>query len=535
MTDRQKRESAGITCSVVYLCFAALLSMLTFGALLVTVSYINVPGIIGAERLAFDTVLDGHLFTVFFIPMLLLIGASLLLFHIWRGNFEFSLPCLLICTGVATLVIQVIWIAVLAPNRPYPYADSLALDRLAEAFVQGRYFVFTLKEESESIPYLMMYPFQSGGVLLFAALRFLFRSNYQLFFMLLNAASNTVSLLSLMGVSYLLFRRRSTILLCSILSCTCLPLLLSAPFVYGNSIGFGLYSLAIFLTVYAFQQDKQMNRRIVASICSIPIMMLGLVVKSTFFLLLLAILLAYVFYAIRTRNFSLVLFSVIIAFLINQAPQLSTSYLEKVTGSEFGEGMPKTSWIAMGLRRDNATGIAGWWGFYPTNLYLEVNGDITEQTNLSIASIMSSIEGFISSPKDGISFFTEKLSAEWLDPLYQSLYYSILADGTGSVKVLYTGYSANRILIEAADAYQLLILAGSTLSAFAIMKRKQLHCENAAAFILLPLCFLAGCTCYLFWETKSVYLLPFFTLLLPFAASGIDVFFSKVSKQPSSR
>ena len=44
-------------------------------------------------------------------------------------------------------------------------------------------------------------------------------------------------------------------------------------------------------------------------------------------------------------------------------------------------------------------------------------------------------------------------------------------------------------------------------------------------FILLPMIFLGGFVFHAFWETKAIYVLQYYYLLLPFAAYGIYEFF----------
>ena len=56
------------------------------------------------------------------------------------------------------------------------------------------------------------------------------------------------------------------------------------------------------------------------------------------------------------------------------------------------------------------------------------------------------------------------------------------------------------------------------------MKERSLGADSSQVFTRVLLCasFIGGFLCYLFWEAKSIYTLPFFLLLFPVAAYGIQ-------------
>ena len=57
-----------------------------------------------------------------------------------------------------------------------------------------------------------------------------------------------------------------------------------------------------------------------------------------------------------------------------------------------------------------------------------------------------------------------------------------------------------------------------------LMKERSLGADSSQVFTRVLLCasFIGGFLCYLFWEAKSIYTLPFFLLLFPVAAYGIQ-------------
>lgn len=76
------------------------------------------------------------------------------------------------------------------------------------------------------------------------------------------------------------------------------------------------------------------------------------------------------------------------------------------------------------------------------------------------------------------------------------------------------------------DGYQTLTLAAA-LGALAQVRRRWGIDHGCAGLgeevaLLLAATFFVGFGCYLLWEAKSVYLLPFACILLPLSAAGLD-------------
>ena len=517
--------------ALLFLLAAVIMSALTLAAVGVTVVYRLEPSIITQEHFSFNTLYDGNLFTVFFIPLILAFLIVIFLILAIRVTRHMNILKLMVLLFISSLVIQLGWIFILDPTSPYPYIDSLELDNCARSILSSN-FSGLLSTERSSIPYLIMYPFQSGSVLLFAACYALFRTGNQMPIMVLNALFNSLALLSLVASCHLLFKHSYITRICIALCLLCFPLFFSAPFVYGNSIGFGLASLAIACTIYALDQERCVRNRILSAVISCIALTISLTVKSTFVLILIAITFVWIVHSLYRRRYFLLPIAILCALFINQAPSIATKSIEAASSLSFGQGMPKTSWIAMGLREDNIIGTPGWWGFFPSDTFHATEGDYDAQQDIAIESISSSLSSFFSNPKYAASFFIKKLASEWLDPWYQSLYYSQLADShtdaSGLRQILYSGYSANRIATEFVDAYQTIVFLGALVGFCCLTRMTFKNVRNLESLIVLPLTFVCGFGCYVFWEAKGVYLLPFFVILLPISAFGLFKLYSRI-------
>lgn len=97
--------------------------------------------------------------------------------------------------------------------------------------------------------------------------------------------------------------------------------------------------------------------------------------------------------------------------------------------------------------------------------------------------------------------------------------------GLGSFLLIGRG---SEILLRYENVFQtvvyLLALVGLIGLIHSMMREKAIgdHASQIYARVLVCASFIGGFLCYLFWEAKGIYTLPFFILLLPVAAYGIQ-------------
>ena len=539
-----RKEGSGlarVACGLLFAVDGLLVTALSLGALVLTSTYTVARGVIDTESVVIKSALSPDLFVVLFIPVLIALAMVALGFCAWRLSRTLKLWQLCALVAAVSLVVQGVWIASLNMQGAYPYADSLQLDRLARALIAGDAPAFSSAVDAVA-PYLELYPFQSGSVLFLALAYAVFGAGNQVAVMAINALANSVSLLALLVIAHFLFddKRPGCSNVCALLLCACFPVFLSCPFVYGNSAGLGLGLAALACSVAAFARPRPLSALIALGACSAVLMACSLVVKSTFILLLMGLVIAWLLFAVGRRRYVALPVILVAALAVNAVPGLATRATESAVGADFGDGMPKTSWIAMGLRSDSVSGVPGWWSFVPSDYYLQTNGNAEAQSALAVESIVGSLQGFACDPASAWSFFKDKLSSEWLDPTYQSLYYSALANAGESqiTDIMYSGTSANRIAVECMDAYQLVVYAAAAaaLLSFVVELRKStLSASALPGHALMCFSFFAGFGCYLLWEAKSVYTLPFFLLLTPYASYALARLFARLEAMGRTR
>lgn len=92
-----------------------------------------------------------------------------------------------------------------------------------------------------------------------------------------------------------------------------------------------------------------------------------------------------------------------------------------------------------------------------------------------------------------------------------------LLSGTGAAR-LTTYENVSQTVLYA------LALTGVIAMLISVVRSAARPMEDATAFARTFLCaaFLGGFLCYLFWEAKGIYTLPFYLLLFPLAAYGMQ-------------
>lgn len=218
------------------------------------------------------------------------------------------------------------------------------------------------------------------------------------------------------------------------------------------------------------------------------------------------------------------------------------------------------------------------------NAVWEYSGENAEvQNRLALEAIGADLYQFASDPAYALRFFSVKLATEWADPTYQSLYYlsmcgmpsggrpnpADVAQPFGAVSTVLTFMLDGYQSVAFAGAFGFVcraarrwgrgegasaasaagpgaaagpasgeptgLAAGSGVVAAATGATAGFAADagaapaNASALrgptpatLLLAATFFTGFGCYLLWEAKAVYVLPYAVVILPLAAAGID-------------
>lgn len=466
----------------------------------------------------------------------------------------------LIAVCLIATIFQIWWVFAQHADGSY-YADSTMTMSIAEKFASGDMSIFddridglAVSDMKVGTQYFVFYPYQSGLISFFTLMFKAFGDKAPLAIQIANIVSNIGSIIMLSLVGFLATDNDKVKIAIPIALGMCIPSLLYSSFLYGNQIGFFFATVFIAMNAYALNGDMPMPKKVALVLLSAIPMSLMMIIKSTFIVIAMAIAIVWIIELLLrfgVKN-AVCLISFIVAMVLsNAAGKLPQSYFENALGYSFGQGMPKTAWIAIGLQDNSVLDMPGWWNAGALKRQNDTGNDYEKQENGAAEDIKTELVKMLHNPAYTAWFFGKKLGSEWLAPDFQSRYFAGVdyenIDGNKKNRRQFNlterdyaipdkkALSIERAIDQAdelmpfMDGYQTLIYAGAFVSCLAIVKRNKKNRDGISTVqLLLPCIFIIGAAVYVLWEAKAQYLLPFFMCLIPVAASGIFSIVDKV-------
>ncbi len=453
---------------------------------------------------------------------------------------------------VGTFVFQLVVILALQAHDTY-WGDSWmvsdfvdkAMSGGVESLFRGPYH--TLFYDARL--YFSCYPFQAPFFWLLYGLRLVFGEFSFMAFQVLSALSTSLGVWALLSLTESLAPSAGARRVAWVLVALCLPMYWLSAFLYGNALGCGL-ALA-FLAMQA--RAMGCGGRAAAAWCAGSLVPLtaALCVKATFVLFAIGAVLAWLVLAlIRRRAWGLVGCVAVVA-CAHALSGLPFAALRAASGGyEFGEPLTTLNHIELGLRMGAGEfyvsvdgGVyeyaPGGWSNHANAVWQASGENADVQNAIAVHELASDVLDFATRPAYAARFFAVKLATEWADPTYQSLYYLSMCGNASGARVnpadesTLLGAACTR-LTNLLDGYQTVTFA----SAFGLVavacrrwgRRGEPAAEgdvpagegSRATLLLLAAVFFTGFGCYLLWEAKAVYVLPFAIAIVPLASAGLS-------------
>lgn len=394
--------------------------------------------------------------------------------------------------------------------------------------------------------YFSCYPFQATFFWLLYGLRLAFGDLAFMAFQVLSALSTSLGVWALMSLVGSLTSSAGARRVAWVLVALCLPMYWLSTFLYGNAMGCGL-ALA-----FLAMQARAMGEcgRAAAGWCagSLVPLALALCVKATFVLFAIGAVLAWLVVALcRGRAWGLVGCVAVVA-CAHALSGLPFSALRAASGGyEFGEPLTTLNHIELGLRMGAGEfyvsvdgGVyeyaPGGWSNHANAVWQASGENADVQNEVATHELAADVLGFASHPLSAARFFAVKLATEWADPTYQSLYYLSMCGNAAGARVNPADESASldiacARLTNLLDGYQAVTFAAA-LGLLVLACRRwgdgqdgpaplEVRASRATA-LLLAAVFFTGFGCYLLWEAKAVYVLPFAIAVIPLASAGLS-------------
>lgn len=180
---------------------------------------------------------------------------------------------------------------------------------------------------------------------------------------------------------------------------------------------------------------------------------------------------------------------------------------------------------------------SGWYTTDSVDTFQKNNFDPEKTKQEDIEKIKERASYLIQNPKELFYYYADKLASTWLNPTYQTIWCSYpgatmvqnpeYAEEIESKDIVKSMLSGNIYKIEEQilNIFQSIIFIFASFGIFKIFKKGKIE------HILLPMIFLGGFIFHMFWETKAIYVLQYYYLLVPYAAFGLYEFYNKLNSK----
>lgn len=414
---------------------------------------------------------------------------------------RYFVPAVCIVSGVLAA-------AFVLAGQYYPKYDQM---HVIEAAARLNRHVYSDFDRGE---YLFVFPFQTGTVTYFRLLTYVFGENHYVAFQLVNCLW--------IAMAYWLFAKIARILwggdrqACeagtALAGLLFAPYLLYATFLYGTVVGMA-FALLSFYMMLCCERDARWWQFF---LCGLS-MGIATVVKSNYMIFMIAQILCLLLRAWTDRRDGmrrivrrLALILVLLVFFAAGRWSVD-AYVRAVNQGNEVKGIPMTAWVAMGLQDGKAA--PGWYNGYNNGVFIENDFDYDRTSDAVMAEIERIVRGYPENLRTSVSFFVKKISSQWNNPTFQSLWILEEREGRGGLAWLLHGKGryAYTFWVNLMHTW---MLAGVFL--YAVLRRR----KHSVSELLLPLTFVGGFVFHIFWEAEGLYAILYIPLLLPMCICG---------------
>ena len=415
---------------------------------------------------------------------------------------------------IILFIIYIFWISIL---KLEPIDDQKRIHEMAIDMINGKIGLHFVQPM-----YLFLYPYQLGIVFFVSIFYKVFGQNF-IVFEYVNAICSILNFYLLYLISKEIFKDNISKYLVFLLLGFGLYFMFWNVYFYGNIVGLTFGLSAILFTLKYLNNNKVFNITISGVMISISI-----ILKSNYNIFLCGILVILILDLISNFNKNKMI--CIIMFLIAYF-MISIFYnitMEKIYDIKRPLGVPMINFIYMGMS-DKVDLYPGWYNEDTLNIYYRNNLDYEKSSKEACDLIKKRLNHFSKNPKEFLEYYAKKIGSTWLNPTFQTVWcstpgaryewdieYAEYLNHHQKVLSIVTG-NIYKIIEFYFDIYQVIIFIFGGIGIFYLSKNQERKMQN----VLLPVIFIGGFLFHIIWETKAIYVLQYYYLLLPFSAYGI--------------
>ena len=344
-------------------------------------------------------------------------------------------------------------------------------------------------------------------------------------------AMQRVNILFLMAIVYVImkitkkvYKSDSTNKILNLLLISCLIIPLFSIVVYGNIYGLLFALLAVFFLMKYYENRK------IRYILLIPFSLsISIILKSNYEIVMIAIVISLLLDLINKFNWKTLITILVILVMFSVSYPLVYKFVEYRSGIEVNDGIPMIAYVAMSIQEPLETRNSGWYhdGKNVEMLYPENNFDSEATNQASKQIIKQRLKEFLNSPDKMRDFYIDKIASTWIEPAFQTLWWAEPAEEFKNLEENNPDYieyiSNNGVLLDIfhgetqmkllkyLDVVEITVFGMSLLSVLISIKNKSIDYKN----VLLLLVFVGGFLFHIMWETKCIYVIPYYIMLIP--------------------
>lgn len=414
-----------------------------------------------------------------------------------------------------TVGIGVWWVL---SSKSLPGADSRYIISAAQELIKENQSVLT------DTFYFRTYPFQTGYLLFAEGFLRLFGSDQLILMQLTNVLFVALAQIAILGIARELFNDPRVELLTAILLGLCLQPILLSMFLYGTLPGMAMAIWSIYFVIRAIR-----NKKALPLIPAAVLIALAILLKKNFWIVLIAESAMLLLFALREKKWIIPVFVACMIALSGILPAVTQRFYEDRAGEPFGKGTPQMAWLVTGFRDSSL--CAGWYNGYTNYILMNHNYDYEATLEQCKADFTERAEIFLSRPIYLGSFFYHKITSQWNEPEFQSIWLSATYERSGPVSDIILSICDGEIG-SALEVYfnhlMQFVYVTMAFAFFVFLRKKQ---ERSEARLIIPLILIGAALYHALFEAKSLYAAIYVPMMLPFAAFGIKQLSEKVFRK----
>lgn len=436
------------------------------------------------------------------IHIIAIIAVLFLIYFLRKKQVELNKKTIFILVGIWA-VITIFWIGI---TQLFPRADQ---KYILDAANNLRYGILTGFEEGK---YAFCNPHQIGLILFETLTAFVFGIKYNfLGIQFLNIIAILISFYAIYNITKIMFKNKETSIYTIFALFLFIPITFYVTFIYGNLFGLATSMVSVWFLL-KYLEDKKISNIIISSI----FIELAIIFKSNYLVTLIAIICMLILSTISENRIKTLIPIALFIFVYLFGNLIINSSVQLITKKEKNDGIPMSSYIAMGLQESKRA--PGWYNRYNRKTYEDSNYNSEIASEKVKKDIKDSLEKFKNDPKYTMDFFYKKTISQWNNPTFQCLWInkmrkSNIQKPAISNSVIGEG-RLNKVITFYMNIVQSLILFGATTYMFMDFKNIK---SKQLIFIII---FIGGFLFHMIWEAKCQYTLTYFVLLIPYAVRG---------------